>query len=127
MEIVFTVYDLDGTTTIELGSDVSDGSDVVDNILIYPNISAVPSSSDPFSDTMDYNGTYASLMLSFRLTCGPDYYGPDCISCTETNDSSGHFSCDKALGKVCLEGYQKPKTNCVECIPSANCSEWSPM
>ena len=121
MEIVFTVYDLDGTTTIE------SESDVVDNIIIHPTISAVPSSSDPFSESMFYNGTYSDLMLAFRLTCGPDHHGLDCIFCTETNDSSGHFSCDKRLGKVCLEGYQNPETNCVECIASANCSEWSSM
>ena len=117
MEIVFTVYDLDGPTTIE------PSSDVVDTIIVHPTISAVPSLSDLFTDTIDYYGTYSSLQLAFRLTCGPDHYGPDCTFCKETNDSSGHFSCNKTVGKVCLEGYQNPQTNCVECSPSADCSE----
>ena len=115
---MFTVYDLDVTTTIE------SSSDVVDNFIIHPTISAVPSLNGPFTDTMDYNGTYSSLRLAFRLTCGPYYYGPNCTLCRETNDSSGHFFCNKTVGRVCLEGYQNPETNCVECIPSPDCSEY---
>jgi hypothetical protein len=121
VEIVFTVYDLDGTATIE------PASDVVDNVILHPTVSPVLSSSDPFTETMRHNGTYSIVTVAFRLTCGPDHYGPDCSFCRETNDSSGHFSCNKTVGKVCLEGYQNLEANCVECIPSVGCSEWPLM
>ena len=117
MEIAFTVYDLDGTVTI--GS----SSDTVDNIIISPDIS----SNATFSETMTYSGNFSHLQLAFRLTCGPDsyHYGPHCTYCVDTNDTTGHFSCDPVTGsRVCLEGYQNPLTNCIECIPGQNCGKF---
>lgn len=117
VEIVFTVYDLDNTVSI--GS----SSDVVDNIIISPDISAVPSPNDSFSDTMTYSGNFSRLQLAFRLICGPDHYGPDCSHCVDTNDTTGHFFCDPVTGRVCLDGYQDPLTNCTECAPATSCSK----
>ena len=34
--------------------------------------------------------------------------------CELQDDSSGHFTCDINGNKVCLPGYQNPRTNCVE-------------
>ena len=113
MEIAFTVYDLDGTVTI--GS----SSSVVDNIIIPLDVS----SSATFSETRTYSGNLSRLQLAFRLTCGPDSYGPHCTYCVDTNDTTGHFTCDPVSGKVCLEGYQNPQTNCTECIPGQNCGK----
>lgn len=114
MEIAFTVYDLDGTVTI--GS----SSDVVDNIIIVPDISA----NGTFSETMTYSGNLSHLQLAFNLTCGSDHYGPNCIYCVDTNDTTGHYSCDRVTGgRVCLEGYQNPQTDCIECTPSNSCSK----
>lgn len=121
VEIVFNVYDLDFTTSIE------DSSDLVDNIFIYPSVSAtIPSS---FSDPMTYSGifNFSSIELAFNLTCGPDHYGPDCTLCIETNDTTGHYTCDTSTGeKVCLEGYQEPQTNCVntDCSPIKSSSKY---
>ena len=119
IEIVFTVYDLDGTTTIE------PQSDVVDNILIHPVTYSVPSASDPFSAPMNYSGTYSHVQLAFRLTCDPPLYGPNCIFCVDSNDTYGHYYCDSLTGeKICHHGYQNPLTNCTECKPALNCGVW---
>lgn len=121
VEIVFNVYDLDFTTSIE------DSSDLVDNIFIYPSVSAtIPSS---FSDPMTYSGifNFSYIELAFNLTCGADHYGPDCTLCIETNDTTGHYTCDTSTGeKVCLEGYQEPQTNCVntDCSPIKSSSKY---
>jgi hypothetical protein len=115
--VVFTVYDLDLTTTIE------STSDIVDNIVIYPDIPAVSSANDPFSDPMLFtgNGSYSHLKLAFRLTCGPDSYGPDCTFCVPTNDSTGHHNCNNVTGeKECLDGYQG--SECNGCVPAEKCS-----
>ena len=112
------MYDLDLTTTIE------STSDIVDNIVIYPDIPAVSSANDPFSDPMLFtgNGSYSHLKLAFRLTCGPDSYGPDCTFCVPTNDSTGHHNCNNVTGeKECLDGYQGPECN--GCVPAEKCSE----
>lgn len=114
MEIVFTVYDLDGTVSI------GRSSDIVDSIIISPDIPP----NVMFSDTMTYSGNISRVQLAFRLTCGPDHYGAHCSYCVDTNDTTGHFSCDPVTGnRVCLEGYQNPLTNCTECIPRQNCGK----
>ena len=120
VEIVFTVFDLDLTSTI--GS----SSDLVDNVFIYPDVPAGLSANDPFSDPTIFTGkaSYSHLELAFRLTCGPHFYGPNCTFCVPSNDSTGHYSCDDRTGdKVCLEGYQGPETNCTDCVPASDCSE----
>ncbi|CAI7998051.1 Protein jagged-1 [Geodia barretti] len=119
VEIVFTVFDLDLTSTI--GS----SSDLVDNVFIYPDVPAGLSANDPFSDPTIFTGkaSYSHLELAFRLTCGPHFYGPNCTFCVPSNDSTGHYSCDDRTGsKVCLEGYQGPETNCTDCVPASDCN-----
>ena len=120
IEILFTVYDLDGTVNIDHST-----SDVVDNLLISPDISAV--ADDSFSDTMSYSGNFSHVQLAFRLSCGPAHYGADCsVYCEEVNDTTGHFTCDSATGdRLCLEGYSDPLTNCTKCSQTAiGCSEY---
>ena len=116
MELVFIVYDLDLVTTIQTSSDV------VDNIIVHPEITAsVPPS---YSQPETFSGPFSHLELAFRLTCGRDHYGPDCIVCIDTNDTTGHYTCDNVTGdRVCLDGYQGP--NCTDCTPLANCSEYN--
>jgi hypothetical protein len=119
VEILFTVFDLDLTTTIE------STSDVVDTVFIYPYVPAGLSANDPFSDPMIFTGNanYSHFELAFRLTCGPHFYGPDCTFCVPSNDSTGHYSCDDRTGnKVCLDGYQGPETNCTDCVPASDCN-----
>ena len=119
MEIFLTAHDLDQTTDVDLLSDL------VDEFVISPNIS---STSHTFSDTNSYSGVndIAHIQLAFRLTCSADHYGPDCSYCVDTNDETGHYSCDTDTGnKVCLEGYQIPMTDCTECAPTPNCSEYT--
>ncbi|CAI8024212.1 Protein jagged-1, partial [Geodia barretti] len=67
------------------------------------------------------NASYSHLELAFRLTCGPDSYGPDCTFCVPTNDSTGHYSCNNVTGeKKCLDGYQRRECN--DCVPAKTCS-----
>ena len=112
LEILLTVYDLD------LSSDVTSSSDHLDDITIHPNITQA---SDTFTDIMSFTGFYSvsHVQLAFRLQCSPHYYGEDCSRyCIDTNDDTGHYSCDEAGDKLCLDGYQNPVTNCTECILS---------
>ena len=103
------MYDLDGTVNIDHSS-----SDVVDILLISPDITAVADNS--FSYSMSYSGNFSHVQLAFQLTCGPAQYGTDCsVYCVETNDTTGHFTCDPATGdRLCLEGYSDPLTNCIQ-------------
>lgn len=78
LEIVFTVYDLDGTVSI------GRSSDVVDNILISLDTSEYFLHADTFSDTMTYSGNISRVQLSFRLTCYKDGY--DRQNCSETGN-----------------------------------------
>lgn len=118
VELLFTVYDLDGSVTVDVASDL------VDNIIVTPPISAVPAQNDSFTDIMTFYGNYSELDLSFRMTCGEDYYGPECVFCMDTNDTTGHYTCDRSTGeKVCLEGYQNSDSDCTECTPHQHCSE----
>ena len=84
----------------------------------------------------------ATISLSFRVSCTENYYGPNCatfcepndnhtcdengsivcrnsyygtrcnVFCEARNDTLGHYQCSRNGGKICLEGYQDPDTNC---------------
>ena len=119
VEVLFTIFDLDLTTTI------GPTSDIVDNIFSYPDVTAVSSADGPFSDPVVFTGnaSYSHLQLSFRLTCRESHYTSACIYCVPTNDSTGHYNCDNSTGeKVCLEGYQG--ADCIDCVPASDCSEY---
>ena len=112
--MLFSVYDLDGTVSI------SESSDLVDNIFITPQLSAHAS----FTSVITYMGNYSMLDISFRLVCGGDYYGSKCTFCVDTNDTSGHYTCDNNGKKTCLDGYQNITSDCTECVPSEDCGEF---
>ena len=117
VEISLKVYDLD------LSSDVDHASDLVDVFVISPSIS---STTHAFSNTTRYSGDndIAHIELAYRLTCSADHYGSDCSYCVYINNETGHYSCDADTGeKICLEGYQNPVTDCIECSSAHNCSE----
>ena len=117
VDILFTVYDLDGTVSI------SPSSDIVDNIFFAPQLEAVQFRNSSFTPVMTYMGNYSMLDLSFRLICGEDHYGPQCVFCVDTNNTSGHYTCDSSGKKVCLEGYQNSTANCIECVPAEDCGK----
>ena len=60
----------------------------------------------------------ASLILNIRVVCKENYTGSDCgdMICELQDDFSGHFTCNINGNKVCLPGYQNPRTNCVEAV-----------
>ena len=65
------------------------------------------------------------IELSFRVLCADNYYGPSCtLFCQDHNDDNGHYYCDDDGNRVCLDGYQNPSINCVECVPAEACCEY---
>ena len=48
------------------------------------------------------------LNIEVAVYCGVNFYGTKCeVNCIETNDCSGHYSCDPDTGsKVCLDGWE---------------------
>ena len=83
---------------------------------IYVEISLSPSSA--FYPQQSYTGYYghAEIVLSFRVQCTGDFYGPNCATyCVPTDDSSGHYTCDVTDGsKICLSGWKNPENNCLD-------------
>ena len=72
--------------------------------------------------TYDGRFGYASMDLSFRVSCAEYFYGSDCGTlCVPPDDALGHFTCSSDGELVCLPGYQNPLTNCTECAPAVGC------
>ena len=69
----------------------------------------------------------STIVLSFRVTCSEDFYGPNCTTfCVPMDSAQGHYTCDQDGGIVCNAGYTDTSTNCVECLPAEGCCE-SPL
>ena len=66
--------------------------------------------------------TNTTLNLSLDIQCEVGFYGPSC-DCRNTDDSTGHFTCNTEGARVCLEGYQNPDSNCTECSTREGCCE----
>ena len=65
---------------------------------------------------------YASIDLSFHVSCAENFYGSDCGTlCVERNDALGHYTCSSEGDLVCLDGYQNLVTNCIDCISAVGC------
>ena len=80
-----------------------------------PDIFLSPSTG--FTNQMTFAGDYgiASVTLSFQVECDTDFYGSNCATfCQDTDDESGHYSCNGDGSKMCLPGYQNPQTDCTE-------------
>ena len=65
---------------------------------------------------------HSILMVSVSIQCVFGFHGPNC-DCEDTDDSTGHFTCTATGERECLEGYQNPDTNCVECVTAQGCCE----
>ena len=62
------------------------------------------------------------LTVSVSIQCVFGFHGPNC-DCEDTDDSTGHFTCTVTGERECLEGYQNPDTNCIECVTAQGCCE----
>ena len=62
---------------------------------------------------------------SRQQVCVENYYGSNCtVFCEDSDDDiTGHYYCDDDGNRVCLDGYQNPSTNCVDCVPAEGCCE----
>ena len=55
------------------------------------------------------------LTFSYRFYCIENYYGSYCtVYCKDTNDTTGHYTCDCEGSKECLPGYSDPINNCIQ-------------
>ena len=66
------------------------------------------------------SGALAQVELGLAVYCAENFFGQDC-NCRDTDDASGHFTCDGDGNKMCNDGYTDPATNCIQCIPSDEC------
>ena len=113
MQLFIRVFDMD---------DFSE--ELIDHIFIELSLTL----DDPLTDTaVPYAGVYgrATLEMRFQVSCAVNYYGTDCsIFCVDTDDNSGHYTCNSDGGIVCNEGYINETSNCTECIPSDGCCKY---
>lgn len=66
--------------------------------------------------TFKHHGRHLSLEYRLRFRCEGNYYGPFCNRfCRARNDFFGHFSCDAAGSKVCMEGWTGPECRQAMC------------
>lgn len=98
------------------------------------------SSSDPLSDTWYLDGVQnvASIELKFQVSCAPNfipdsvcstckpgYSGDGCYDyCEDTDDESGHFTCNSDGTITCNDGYKDEASNCVQCVPAEGCCKY---
>ena len=93
--------------------DFDSGSDneLIADIII--NLNLLPSES--FNSVGKYGtGAGGSITLQFKVECDDNYYGLDCGTfCEDTDDNTGHFTCNSDGEKVCLSGWVEPSSNCL--------------
>ena len=72
---------------------------------------------DGFNSVGSYGtNTGGYITLQFKVECNDNYYGLDCGRfCEDTDDDTGHFTCNSNGDKVCLPGWSKPSSNCLTC------------
>ncbi len=65
-----------------------------------------------------------TIEYRYLVRCDQMYYGSACSRyCEDTDDATGHFTCDGDGNPVCLPGYNHSSTNdnrCTQCIE--NCT-----
>lgn len=110
VQILLTIEDMD--------------EDLVDMFLIELNGTATASNESVSATTMQYTGLsgIATLEISTAVSCVSGFYGPSC-DCQGRDDDTGHFTCNGAGERVCLQGHQNLTTNCTECVPAEGCCE----
>ena len=84
--------------------DTADSLDLID--LLVTNLVLPPSSA---YTTITEQGISGRVTMHFlvRVTCGTNYYGPNCASYCAPQDSDelGHYTCDSNGRRVCRSGY----------------------
>lgn len=98
--------------------------DLIDNIIIEANLDPHPfedrGSNNLQVEVHQQSGGRAVINLGLAVYCAENFFGLDC-NCRDTNDTSGHFTCDQNGIKTCNDGYTDPATNCTQCIPEDGC------
>ena len=83
-----------------------------------------------FTERTTYTGFYnisdVGFVMSFRVQCLENYFGPNCTTFCEPLE--GVYTCDSEGRPVCLESANfDPTTNCTSCLPNydpeQNCTQ----
>ena len=91
-------------------TDISTSDDFIDVIFGAPFDMSVGDSI-----TRTYSGRRAEITLALEVNCSNYYYGPNCDTFCEEEDSdlNGHYTCNPESGeKECRQGYTDSSTNC---------------
>ena len=115
----FRVQDADNDHTVHIKTDRVIGRVFInlDETNAYPG--------DSFTTPAVFTDSSMEVELSFRVSCASSYYGSSCtVFCQDSDDDiTGHYYCDDDGNRVCLDGYQNPLTNCVDCVLAEGCCE----
>ncbi|XP_039254307.2 protein jagged-1b-like [Styela clava] len=66
--------------------------------------------------TKQHNGPIAHIEYKIRVRCEEHYYGFNCTKfCRPRNGFFGHFTCDHAGNKKCLDGWMGKECNIAKC------------
>ena len=109
-----------------IDSDGTTQDDVVDWFPIDIPTTAAPVGIETVTST--YNGTFgfATIELSFRVVCAPNYYGPHCLDFCDTENCTCHvgftgefceMNIDDCFGVTCSENGL-----CVDGVNSFECN-----
>lgn len=68
------------------------------------------------SGQLRFNGIGDSkvVTLRFAVDCNPNYYGSSCTThCAARDDNGGHFTCDNAGQRICIDGWSDASNQCL--------------
>ncbi|KAM4529698.1 protein jagged-2b isoform 2-T2 [Fundulus diaphanus] len=75
---------------------------------------------DPWQ-TILYDGPVARLVYRIRVRCDENYFGNKCNKlCVPRDDYFGHYRCDPAGTRLCLDGWMGPDCRTAICKPGCN-------
>ncbi|KAJ8405870.1 hypothetical protein AAFF_G00313070 [Aldrovandia affinis] len=111
--LVIEALDYDNET-LELGS--VDEGELIGRVLL----SSMLNPGEQWQ-TFRHHGRHLSLEYRLRFRCDANYYGPLCNRfCRARHDFFGHFTCDTAGDKACMEGWAGPECRQAVCRPGCH-------
>ena len=107
---------------------------LIDNIFIELTLDV----TGPLTQMQTYNGANGVAMVEMRFdakcavgfvgsdctTCADGFNGPNCM-CMDTDDATGHYTCNQDGSIICLTGYQDETTDCTTCVPADGCCKFN--
>ncbi|KAM9734212.1 uncharacterized protein ACNS7B_016018 isoform 2-T2 [Menidia menidia] len=102
---------------LDYDNDTSESGQLIERVLL----SSMLNPGEQWQ-TYRHHGRILSLEYRLRFRCDSNYYGPLCNKfCRARDDFFGHFNCDAAGSKVCMEGWTGPE--CKEAVCKQGCHQ----